>query len=108
MEMEPLSKPADVPVLKTILPLMPAFPALGVPRITSPLVVWSEAPLLIKRLPPGLAEFAVDAILEPDDSTKLPPTPESPDPTVMYIEPPRPVEDAPVPIKRDPLFPDVE
>jgi len=43
----------------------------------------------------------------PDIITNSPPDPESPEPTVTYIEPPRPEAAIPVPILITPLFPEL-
>ena len=97
---EPLLPAVARPVERTIPPLTPAEPALGVCRRMLPLLVAELAPLRTISTPPLAAKLVV-----PADNTSCPPAPLFPLPTVMYTLPPRPDDAVPVPTKIVPLFP---
>ena len=81
---EPLSPDDAVPVLTTIKPLTPVVPALNVLSSNAPLLEADPLPLTKLTRPP------VPPLDLPPDRTNSPPEPLLPDPTVTYMEPPRP------------------
>jgi len=90
----------------TICPLEPQVPAFEVNSTTSPLLKLLLTPETANILPP-LAGAIIDEV-EPDDNIISPPAPESPLPTVTYMEPPFPDSAVPVPIKMAPLLPTLD
>ncbi len=81
-----------VPVLMMIMPLTPDTPASAVVISKIPLEVDVPAPVVIYIAPPVAADD------DPADNNNWPPLPLFPEPTVIEINPPRPLDAAPLPI----------
>jgi len=87
INIEPLLLLLADPVLNTNIPLTPDTPALGVVSIILPLDEYVDDPEVIVTAPP-LSPLEIAGVIDPADKTKLPPLPETPEPTVTYTEPP--------------------
>jgi hypothetical protein len=80
------------PVASVMGPLLPLAPALAVRMDTGPLEAPSEKPLVMDTRPP----VREAAVVEPASTITSPPTPESPEPTLRWMWPPRPLVALPV------------
>jgi len=81
--MTPESPIVELPVLNTIIPLIPEVPEFAVLNNNEPDDL-RPTPDIIETFPP------VDDEARPALSTTCPPVPLVPEPTVKYKEPPRP------------------
>lgn len=75
-----------MPVLNNKEPLEPTVTAFALRTVMLPLLLYTARPLTISTLPPVAAESNVG----PPFNDRIPPIPESPEPTTMLTEPPRP------------------
>lgn len=90
-----------MPVLNNNEPLEPTVTALALRTTTLPLLLYTARPLTISMLPP----VAAVSYVGPAFNDKMPPIPESPEPTAMLIEPPRPPPAEPLTNNSCPVLP---
>jgi hypothetical protein len=92
MAIDPLNPELEVPVFRSIDPLLPDNPEFTVDRMIEPLVVDELKPLVNSNEPPLRVEVS------PAERIRFPPAPLSPEPTPISIIPPLPDTAEPVPI----------
>jgi hypothetical protein len=89
--------PEETPELKITYPLTPLVPPLPVPSHIFPLEVSVPTPLTNFTRPPLMEAESPAAIIKSPD-------PLLPEPTVMYMDPPRLLDEEPDPMNIVPLF----
>ncbi|KAH9148162.1 hypothetical protein AeRB84_008389 [Aphanomyces euteiches] len=119
MVTDPLVPDGDTPLDNMTAPLAPEVPPMAVAKVREPDAAAGLPPDKIETAPPvpvPLPPFTatlpptpgVVSVVEPAEIDTMPPVPVLPEPTLIWIEPPRPPDAPPDPNFKSPELPDVD